>query len=155
MRDILFNALNYGAIGCVLFFIILVIISRTKIFEAVRDEEGQFRKGISPKGIFGLSLMLGFFVGIIWWSTAGFAQTIEQPDFYLLWWNAFLTFMVIHLFDLVVIDLMLIVWWHPKFLNLPETDYYTKSAPHIKGFIKGIPLGAVLSMVISLLYLAI
>ncbi len=154
MEDMLFNALNYGAIGSVLFFLILVIISRTKIFEAVRDEEGQFRKGIAPKGIFGLSLMLGFFVGIIWWSNASFAQIVENPDFYLLWWNAFLTFMVIHIFDLVVIDLMLIVWWHPKFLNLPDTDYYTKVRPHVQGFIKGIPLGAVLSMVISLLYLA-
>ena len=146
------NALEYGMLGSLCFFVVLVVVSRTKIFEAVRDEEGNFRKGMSLKGLFGMGMMLALFVSIFWFSSVELAEKYIEPSFLVIWLNAFIVFFIIHLFDLIVIDWLLIIVWHPKFLNLPDTDYYTKLKPHIEGFFRGIPLGVTLTLVVSAIY---
>jgi len=149
---ILQNASKYGFIGCFGFFAMLIVVDRTGIFKAVRDEEGNFRKKFNGTALLGMALMIAFMVSLFWWSNASLAKIYPFPTLWEYWLNSFFVFFIIHLFDLIVIDLMLIVWWHPKFLNLPDTDYYTKSQPHIQGFFRGIPFGLIITLLVSVLY---
>jgi hypothetical protein len=145
-------ATKYGLIGCVGFFILLIVVDRTGIFKAVRDEEGNFKKKFNATAWIGMTLMFGFLITVAWSSLIGLDKVVVLPSFVEYWLTAFITFFIIHLSDLIVIDIMLIVWWHPKFLNLPDTDYYTKSKPHIQGFFRGIPFGLVMTLLVSVIY---
>ena len=71
------------------------------------------------------------------------------PGFEILFLNAFGIYFFLMLFDLIVLDYLIVVKWHPKFLNLPDTDYYTKFKPHLKGFGRGLAIGIIFSAIIS------
>lgn len=49
--------------------------------------------------------------------------------------------MLVNLYDFVVLDYLVIVRWHPAFLELPDTDYYTTTRPHAEGFVRGMVIG--------------
>ena len=152
MADIIKNILLYGSIGCVLFTILLIIAGATGLASAVRDEEGKFRKKLTWKSALGFSLFMLFFCGIMYFGNVSLVdKNPEYNQFSILWLNAFGVFFVMHLYDLIVLDYLIIVKWHPKFLNLPNTDYYNTFRPHFEGFLRGIPLGAVVSLIVALL----
>lgn len=146
------NILEIGATGCVVFTGFLLFMAYTGIAAAMRDEEGKFRKGVNFKTILGALLFLCFLLGVLCFANVSYANSPSyQPGFINLWINSFCVFFIIHLYDLVVLDYLVIVRWHPKFLNLPATDYYRSFRPHLIGFFKGIPLGIVASFLVSLL----
>ncbi len=55
-------------------------------------------------------------------------------------------FFIINLYDFVVLDYLVIVRWHPAFLQLPETDYYRTTRPHAEGFARGCVIGVPTSL---------
>lgn len=147
------NILYTGLIGSLIFTLIIIVVGTTGIFDAIRDKEGKFKKELNWQSVLGFSLMLGFIIGLFYWSNWRFVNMVgEIPSLMTLWANAFGTFMVLHLFDLLILDYLIIVKWHPDFLNLPDTDYYTKFKPHLEGFFRGLPLGLVLSFLVSTLF---
>jgi hypothetical protein len=86
-------------------------------------------------------------------SNMAYAHSLPtKPSLTHLWFYSFCVFMIIHIFDLIVLDYLIVIKWHPKFLNLPDTDYYKTFKPHLIGFFKGIPLGVIASLISSLLY---
>ena len=150
---VLENIIYCGAVASGVFFLLILLISRTGVFEEVRDEAGHFRKDISLKGKLGFAVFFSIILGMLWWSNYLLAETVVNPGFLTLWLNAFGTFFIVHLFDLIVLDWLIVVWWHPKFLNMPDTDYYTKFKPHWDGFLRGIPFGIVISGLVSMIFL--
>ncbi|MEM1124859.1 MAG: hypothetical protein AAGJ18_30760 [Bacteroidota bacterium] len=102
---------------------------------AMRDEDGNFKKERNWKTVLGGLTSLSFLLGGWYWGNQYYIAALStSPSFFFLWLNAFGIFMVIHLYDLIVIDYLVIVKWHPKFLNLPDTDYYNIMSSHIEGF---------------------
>lgn len=148
------NILFVGGIGCVLFTGWLILFGLSGWVKHVRDKEGEFRNKWNWQGVLGMAVFAAFLLGVLVWGNLRL-QTLcmEPPRFTLLFLNSFGIFLMIHLFDLIVIDYLLIVLWHPKFLNLPNTEYYTSIRPHIKGFAKGIPIGLVASGIAATLSL--
>ena len=99
-------------------------------------------------------MFLSFLLGLLFIANVRYANSVPTgPGLINLWINSFGVFFVIHLYDVLVLDYLIIVKWHPKFLNLPDTRYYTTIRPHVIGFFKGIPLGILASLMASLLFL--
>ncbi|MEM6316829.1 MAG: hypothetical protein AAF960_04125 [Bacteroidota bacterium] len=146
------NILKVGGIGCLLFTAYLLLMAYGGVAAAMRDEDGNFKKERNWKTVLGgVTSLLFFLGGLYYWGNQYYiAASLSTPSFFSLWLNAFGIFMVIHLYDLIVTDYLVVVKWHPKFLNLPDTDYYTIMSPHIEGFFKGLPLGMVVNLLVAL-----
>ena len=145
------NILKIGGIGCLVFTCFIIIMSLTGVAGAMRDETGKFRKKVNGKTLTGIMAFISFLFGLLYIGNIYYKSTMTgDPGFIQLWLNSFGIFMVLHLYDLIVLDYLVVVKWHPGFLKLPDTDYYTTFSPHVKGFIRGIPMGLIASLLVSL-----
>ena len=147
------NILITGAIGSLVFTLLVILFAYSGLAAEIRDEYGQFRRRMSLKAILGVLVFISFLLGLLVTSNILLSNRMEQsPEFSELWINSFGVFMFVHIYDLVVLDYLIIVKWHPAFLKLPETAYYKTIKPHVYGFFRGIPFGMVLSLVVSLAF---
>lgn len=67
--------------------------------------------------------------------------------------NAYLVFLVFNLFDLVVIDYLVLLVWKPKFMVMPggKAMMEMHTLPfHIVGFFKGMVIGMVVALITTL-----
>lgn len=140
------HSLIWGLVGAIIFTILLILIAITGLAAAARDQEGRFKK-LSPKSVLGFGIFLIFLIGFPAWGVIDWLSTLgECPSFYQLWLHAFSIFFVVHLYDLLILDYLIIVRWHPKWMKLPDTAYYNEFRPHLIGFIRGIPFGIVTTL---------
>ena len=147
------NVCLMGIVGCVIFTIFLFFMSFTGIASAMRDNEGNFKKEKNFKYILGAFFFLSFIISLLYISNLVYARPMQaKPELIDLWFNSFSVFFIIHIYDLVILDYFIVVKWHPKFLNLPNTKYYTSFRPLVIGFLKGISIGILLSLLSSLLF---
>jgi len=145
------NILKLGALGCILFTVFLVLMSTSGIAAEMRDENGEFKKKLNFKSVLGAILFLCFLLSLLFFANINYSNLKpSNPSLIDLWINSFGVFFFIHLYDLLVLDYLIVVKWHPKFLNLPDTNYYRSFRPHVIGFLKGIPLGILASLIASL-----
>lgn len=152
MENLILNVIKIGGVGCVVFTLFILFMSYSGIASEMRDEAGNFKKTRSLKAIFGLIFFASILFGLLYVGNLSLIKSAsENPAFILLWINSFGIFFVIHLYDLIFLDYLIIVKWHPKFLKLPDTDYYKSFKPHLQGFVKGIPLGIIVSLLSSIL----
>ncbi|MBK8556831.1 MAG: hypothetical protein IPL65_14125 [Lewinellaceae bacterium] len=148
------NILEIGALGCVLFTGLIFFMAYSGIASAMRDEHGNFRKEKNFKSVLGAIVFLCFLLGLLFYANVKYTNSLSTtPSLIHLWINSFGVFFIIHLYDLLVLDYLIIIKWHPKFLALPNTSYYRSFRPHVIGFLKGIPLGVIASLISSLLLL--
>ena len=143
-----------GGVGCIIFTVFLLFMAYSGIASAMRDEEGNFKKDLNFKSTLGAIMFVGFLLGILLAANIYYIQSqTSSPTFIQLWCNSLGVFFVIHIYDLLVLDYLVVVKWHPRFLKLPNTSYYKTMRPHIKGFLKGIPIGVIASLIASLIAL--
>lgn len=156
LKNLIINTIQVGTIGCLLFTAFILLMAKTGIASAMRDEEGNFKKQRNLKTLLGVSLFILYLFGLLFVGNLYFIEAAEKPPgFLLLWINSFGIFFIVHLYDLIIIDYFIIVRWHPEFLKLPDTNYYRSFQPHVKGFVKGIPIGVVASFTSSMITMAI
>jgi len=148
------NILEIGALGCVVFTGFILFMSYSGIASAMRDEEGKFRKKMNFKSVLGAIMFLCFLLGLLFIANVKYTNSMSAtPGLINLWINSLGVFFIIHIYDLLVLDYLIVIKWHPNFLNLPNTSYYRSFRPHVIGFLKGIPLGIIASLISSLLLL--
>ena len=122
------------------------------IENSLRDEDGNLEAGRSPTGlllsVLVFSLLIGVPVVAIWLAeSAG-----HSFSFLGMWAMAYAIFFLVNLYDLVVLDYILVVRHRPKFITgLPDTPYYTTMKPHVQGFARGLIIGVLLSLISALL----
>lgn len=148
------NILEIGALGCIVFTGFLLLMSYSGIASAMRDEEGKFIKEKNFKSVLGAIMFLCFLFGLLFFANIKYTNSLStKPELIDLWINSLGVFFIVHIYDLIVLDYLIIIIWHPKFLNLPNTGYYRSFRPHVIGFFKGIPLGIIASLISSILLL--
>lgn len=130
--------LRWGGLGSLLFTGLLFLLRAFGVFEAARDREGNFRS-VSFKSLVGFASVSALMVGF----PALASAAILDGAISLLgaWGVAYGIFFVVNLYDFVVLDYLVVVRWHPAFLNLPDTDYYRTTRPHAAGFARGALMG--------------
>lgn len=144
--------LKFGLVGCLVFTGFVVIMSKTGIAAAMRDENGTFRKNLNWKMLTGALAFILFLLSLLLTGSYCLAQsTAQTPGFVQFFGTVFGVFMVVHLYDLLVLDYIIVVRWHPAFLKLPDTEYYTSFTPHLIGFFRGLPMGVLASLIVSLI----
>ena len=152
MAGITLGVLLWGGLGSLLFTGLLFLMRALGVTDAARDPKGKFRR-LSLKSLVGFAAVLVLLVGL---PALGSATILEGA---LTWWAAwgvaYGIFFVINLYDFVVLDYLIIVRWHPAFLNLPDTDYYRTTRPHAEGFARGTLLGIPATLVSAGLAIAL
>jgi hypothetical protein len=118
----------------------------------VRDEAGNLDARRSPSGLLLSLLVFTMLIGVPA-AAIGIAETtVVQFSFGQMWGLAYAIFFLANLYDLVVLDYILVVKHRPSFITgLPDTPYYTTMKPHVQGFTRGLVIGAITSLVSALL----
>jgi hypothetical protein len=94
----------------------------------------------------------------LFYANAQFAARSGQAAFLPLFLNTYLVFEIVNLFDLLVIDYLVLLVLKPPSLFIPGTLALGQDHGfgfHFKGFLKGSVLGVVISAVIALISLVI
>lgn len=124
-----------GLISSLLFTILVLFQLSGGGKNGVRDENGRVKTNLSrlQKGQFLLSLLI-----FILFPFLGAKSIIDAGRYSFIYSVLVSTgiLLFINLWDLIVIDLILLVKLG-KLFKLPDTPYYTTIEPHLKGFIKG------------------
>ena len=108
---------------------------------------------MSVKSLIGFGSVLLLMIGF---PTLGAVTILESAVvLWAAWGVAYSIFFVINLYDFVVLDYLVIVRWHPAFLNLPDTDYYRTTRPHAEGFARGTLIGVPATLLSAALALAL
>ena len=152
MTDVTFGVLLWGGFGSLLFTALLLLMRAVGVIDAARDREGKFRR-MTLKSLVGFASVLTLMVGF---PALGAVTILEGAiSLWAAWGVAYGIFFVINLYDFVVLDYLIIVRWHPAFLNLPDTDYYKTARPHAEGFARGTVIGIPATLVSAGLAIAL
>lgn len=142
-----------GIIGAVLFSLFVVFLFRSGLVYTARDEQGLLKKKIPLAGYLTsggfLVLIMLFLVGSNYFGLHLAGYQISIWGLYAL--NLAL-FLILFLFDTLVIDGLVIGQWRPGFLHLPDAMDAESMREHIK---KSVPAGTLFGLIISLLCTAI
>ena len=144
MPSMMWQIVGWGAGGSLILTTVLVVLRASGVVDATRDREGRFKR-LTAKGLIGFLTMLLLIVGFPAWGTLSVLDG-DVSSFWAAWGVAYGIFFVINLYDLVVLDYLVIVLWHPAFLKLPDTDYYRTLRPHAEGFVRGSVMGLVATL---------
>ena len=152
LAGITLGVLLWGGLGSLLFTGLLFLMRAFGVTDAARDREGRFRR-LSLKSLVGFASVLVLMVGF---PALGSVTILERAiSLWAAWGVAYGIFFVINLYDFVVLDYLIIVRWHPTFLNLPDTDYYNTTRPHAEGFARGTLIGIPATLVSAGLAIAL
>jgi hypothetical protein len=148
------SILKMGGIGSLIFTCFILLMSKSGIASAIRDEEGNFIKKLNWRSIAGGIAFEGFLFGLLFLGNIHYTNsTPDDPGFFQFCLHSFGTFFMVHLYDLIIIDFLTVIKWHPGFLKLPDSEYYNTIHPHVIGFLRGIPIGMVASILVSIVSL--
>jgi len=141
----------WGTLGCVIFSLFVILAFRTGMVWAARDPEGTLKERIPFKGYLA---MLAIPLGVVSLQTsANYFGLPTQVGFLALFMLNFGHYLILFVYDTVVIDGLVLSMWQPNFLRLPDAVGWESMKEHIK---LSIPIGtaagaglAVLSTLIS------
>ena len=127
MAELFLRVLLWGGVGSVIFTIVLLLMRSLGVTDAARDPEGKFKR-VSLRSFVGFASVVGLMIGF---PAAGTLAILEPEalSFWTAWGVAYGVYFIINLYDFVVLDYLVVVRWHPGFLQLPDTDYYRTTRP--------------------------
>ena len=137
----------WSLVGSLAFSAFVVLAFRTGIVFSARNEEGHLKEAIPLRGYLVMGAFLICIVGFLVLANylglyrRGFQLSLSA--FFVL--NLAL-FLILFLYDTLVIDGLVIGYWRPAFLNLPEAMGKDSMRTHI---LKSIPVGVVFGLIIS------
>lgn len=99
-------------------------------------------------------LFYGFVIGIFFYSTRSLIARNGQENLFLLTFlNTYLVFEIGNLFDLLVLDYLILMVMKPRFMFIPGVEgmeQYNTFKFHFTGFLKGLLIGAVISLIVAM-----
>jgi hypothetical protein len=155
-----FVTLVSGLVACLLFTGLIAVQFALGGGQSPRDEHGRVRKKDqwSASAFIMLVAAVGLFIGVPVVANGAVSQAAAAsavPQFWLYLITAYSIAFLVNLYDLVVIDYLLIVRLRPAFLHLPNTPYYTTLRPHVEGWKRGLVIVLILSIGSALISLAL
>lgn len=100
----------------------------------------------------------GFALALIFYSNAQLVARAGQTEFLPIFLNTYLVFEIFNLFDLLVLDYLVMMVLKPKFLFIPGSEHmeqYNTFGFHFRGFLIGLIIGFVASGIISFISVVI
>ena len=143
----------WGIIGATLFSVFVIFVFRTGVVYKARNEDGLLKEKIP---ITGYLTSIGFLFLIVFFLVAANYFGLIQNGYQLSFWSLYALnlglYLILFLFDTIVIDGFVIGYWRPVFLQLPEAMGAQSMREHIK---KSIPVGTVFGLIVSLVCTAV
>jgi hypothetical protein len=138
-----------GLIGCVLFFILVIVIFRTRLVYTARKPDGTLKDVVPIRGKLALTIIpISYFVFQVSTNYIG----IVQQGIFLKYWSLFLlnygVYLILFLFDTFFIDGFMLAIWRPDFLELPDELNVDSMKKHIRISIPvGLRMGILLTFI--------
>jgi hypothetical protein len=136
----------------VVFSLYIVVVFRTGIVYTSREQDGTLKQRLPLSGVLSsLSILVGI-IAVQLASSFSLLSTQSDPvSFWVLLAVNYALFLVLFLYDTLVIDYFVIGRWRPAILHLPDEMDAGSMAEHIRASMVVAPLiGLVLSLVSTL-----
>jgi hypothetical protein len=146
------EVLNYlavwGIIGAFLFSLFVIFVFRSGLIYTSRNKDGLLKEKIPLAGYLTSG---GFLVLIVVFLVAANYFSLFQNRFTFNFWSLFAQnfslYLILFLFDSLVIDGFVLGYWRPGFLRIPDAMGQESMREHI---LKSIPVGILFGLIISL-----
>jgi hypothetical protein len=141
--------LFWGLIGCVLFFILVVVLFRTGLVYTARKPDGTLKESIPLTGkLVMLIIPISYFVFQVLSNYFGLVRQFVSLNFLQLFALNYGVYLILFLFDTFFIDGFVITIWRPAFLHLPDEMGKESMKKHILISIPvGLAIGAILTII--------
>ena len=131
----------WSAIGCAIFGVYVVAVFRTGIVYTARKKDGTLKKRIPPSGYLNMLILLLGIVGFqVVANYLGLVRKAVEISFFPLFLLNFGHYLILFIFDTVVIDGLVLSVWRPGFLQLSDAIGAESMKKHI---LLSIPVGTV------------
>lgn len=147
------NVLDYlvvwSAVGSVIFSIYVVVVFRTGMAYTARKDDGTLKKQIPVSGYLNMLFLLLGIVGLqVGANYLGLARKGLEIGFGSLFLLNLGHYLVLLIFDTVVIDGLVLAVWRPGFLKLRDATGAASMKQHV---LSSIPIGMAAGMVLAAL----
>jgi hypothetical protein len=147
--EIIIYLITWGIIGAVLFSFFIIFVFRSGVVYTTRNEDGLLKEKIPLRGYLTPAVFLLCIVGfLVMANYFGLARQNFRLNFGPLYLLNLVLYLILFLFDTIVIDGLVLGYWRPEFLRLPNAMGWDSMKVHI---IKSIPVGAFFGLMIALL----
>ena len=142
----------WSVFGSVVFSIWVWILFRTGLVWSARTKEGHLKKQIPLSGVAAMGSVLFLMVGLqLLANYYGLKTQGIGPDFAHLFLLNYALYYILFLYDTLVIDILVLVIWHPRFLRLPDTEAFTSARYHLRTIPAGTILGVLMTSISTLI----
>jgi hypothetical protein len=129
----------WSAIGCAVFSAYVVVVFRTGIVYTARKEDGTLKKRVPLSGYLNMLFLLSGIIGLqVVANYFGLARQALEVRFLSLFLLNFGHYLILFLFDTLVIDGLVLSVWRPAFLQLSDALGQESMKQHI---LISIPIG--------------
>lgn len=139
-------ALRAGLIGAAAFTALLLALHLAGPEHGVRDAAGRFAPRASRWARAAAAAAAVLLLAVPAAAAAGYVRAGGGAGFAGAALAAYLAFFVVNLYDLLVVDGLLVLGLGRRFGALPATPYFTTWRPHLAGFARGLAVGVVPSL---------
>jgi hypothetical protein len=147
--DVFSYLLLWGLIGSGLLNLYVILVFRTGIVYTARHKDGTLKEKPSASGIANSLILLGCIVGVqVASNYFGLQSRGAEPSFIALALLNYALYIILVIYDSLVIDYLVIVKWRPDFLMIPEAMNAQSMRKHI---IMTIPVAPVIGLVLTAL----
>ena len=152
-QSIILTLLTWTVIGAAAFSVYVIVVFRTGLVYTARHRDGTLKDQIPLSGYATSFALLALSVLLVVGFDYFALRAIGEPVSFLeLWaWNYGL-FLLIFLYDTIVVDYFVILIWRPGFLQLPDEMNRQSMMKHIKiSLFKAPVIVAVISLVATVI----
>ena len=137
----------WSAIGWALFSVYVVVMFRTGLVYTARNDDGALKEQMPPSGQLNMLALLVAIVGFqVLANYLGIAREGHEIGFLSLLLLNFVHYLVLFLYDTLVIDGFVLAVWRPAFLQIPEA---MGGESMIRHMLRSIPVGLVAGIALS------
>ena len=147
LRDVFDYLALWSAIGFALFSAYVVVVFRTGLVYTARNDDGTLREHLPASGQVNMLALLVAIVGFqVLANYLGIAREGHRVSFLSLYLLNLAHYLVLFLFDTLIIDGFVLAVWRPSFLQLPEAMGRESMKSHM---LRSIPVGLVAGIALS------
>ena len=140
--------LRWGLTGSVVLTIYLVVMWQLGYLGAVRNEAGELRRHMPRAGVLtGIGSLLMYIALLVVADVSDLFAVESVPSFFDLLAVNYLVYTFWLLFDTLVIDILIVGVWHPRFLRLPEREAHGGAAYHLRTVPQGMVVGLIVVLI--------
>ena len=139
----------WSTIGCIAFSLYVIVVFRTGAVFTARKADGTLKERVPLSGYLNMAFFLVLIVGFqVIANIFGIARRGYDISLFFLFLLNYGHYLVLFLFDTVVIDGLVLAVWRPQFLHLPDAMDGASLKEHI---LKSLPVGIAAGIVLTAL----